>query len=196
MRCDGVTSRYSPSTTAPPGCGPSLPRERHHSQPHITRPTASRMPRASDANTKTATRNTRPSTTPTRRWISPRVGYDCASAGVVQWQNGSFPSCIRGFDSLHPLHNPESVNGRREIPGRRAGGPSAGKDENVELSRAVRLADGGSTQAAVGRSVRSDELRGESHAAGARGGVGAAPCAQQAGRVRLHPARTPYAAYR
>jgi hypothetical protein len=26
-----------------------------------------------------------------------------AEAGVVQWQNGSFPSCIRGFDSLHPL---------------------------------------------------------------------------------------------
>jgi phenylpropionate dioxygenase-like ring-hydroxylating dioxygenase large terminal subunit len=26
-------------------------------------------------------------------------------AGVVQWQNGSFPSCIRGFDSHHPLHN-------------------------------------------------------------------------------------------
>ena len=25
------------------------------------------------------------------------------SAGVVQWQNGSFPSCTRGFDSLHPL---------------------------------------------------------------------------------------------
>jgi hypothetical protein len=24
-------------------------------------------------------------------------------AGVVQWQNGSFPSCIRGFDSLRPL---------------------------------------------------------------------------------------------
>jgi hypothetical protein len=24
-------------------------------------------------------------------------------AGVVQWQNGSFPSCIRGFDSPHPL---------------------------------------------------------------------------------------------
>ncbi len=24
-------------------------------------------------------------------------------AGVVQWQNSSFPSCIRGFDSLHPL---------------------------------------------------------------------------------------------
>ena len=24
-------------------------------------------------------------------------------AGVVQWQNGSFPSCTRGFDSLHPL---------------------------------------------------------------------------------------------
>src|SRR5258705_6367949 len=28
-----------------------------------------------------------------------------ASAGVVQWQNGSFPSCIRGFDSLRPLHS-------------------------------------------------------------------------------------------
>jgi hypothetical protein len=27
------------------------------------------------------------------------------SAGVVQWQNGSFPSCIRGFDSLHPLNS-------------------------------------------------------------------------------------------
>jgi hypothetical protein len=27
-----------------------------------------------------------------------------ALAGVVQWQNGSFPSCIRGFDSLRPLH--------------------------------------------------------------------------------------------
>ena len=24
-------------------------------------------------------------------------------AGVVQWQNGSFPSCIQGFDSPHPL---------------------------------------------------------------------------------------------
>jgi hypothetical protein len=27
-----------------------------------------------------------------------------SAAGVVQWQNGSFPSFIRGFDSLHPLH--------------------------------------------------------------------------------------------
>jgi peptidoglycan/LPS O-acetylase OafA/YrhL len=26
-----------------------------------------------------------------------------SGAGVVQWQNGSFPSCIRGFDSHHPL---------------------------------------------------------------------------------------------
>ena len=26
-------------------------------------------------------------------------------AGVVQWQNGSFPSCIRGFDSLRPLQH-------------------------------------------------------------------------------------------
>src|SRR6266850_5298671 len=25
-------------------------------------------------------------------------------AGVVQWQNGSLPSCTRGFDSLRPLH--------------------------------------------------------------------------------------------
>ena len=25
------------------------------------------------------------------------------NAGVVQWQNGSFPSCTRGFDSPHPL---------------------------------------------------------------------------------------------
>jgi hypothetical protein len=25
------------------------------------------------------------------------------SAGVVQWQNASFPSSIRGFDSRHPL---------------------------------------------------------------------------------------------
>ena len=24
-------------------------------------------------------------------------------AGVVQWQNVSFPSSTRGFDSLHPL---------------------------------------------------------------------------------------------
>ncbi len=28
------------------------------------------------------------------------------AAGVVQWQNGSFPSFIRGFDSLHPLQAP------------------------------------------------------------------------------------------
>src|SRR5881275_3183729 len=34
-----------------------------------------------------------------------------ATAGVVQWQNGSFPSCIRGFDSLHPLQSvPTSVH--------------------------------------------------------------------------------------
>jgi hypothetical protein len=25
-------------------------------------------------------------------------------AGVVQWQNESFPSFRRGFDPLHPLH--------------------------------------------------------------------------------------------
>jgi hypothetical protein len=32
-------------------------------------------------------------------------------AGVVQWQNGSFPSCTRGFDSPHPLFLPMK-NGR------------------------------------------------------------------------------------
>ena len=33
-----------------------------------------------------------------------RSGYNCRSlAGVVQWQNESFPSFIRGFDSLRPL---------------------------------------------------------------------------------------------
>ena len=26
-------------------------------------------------------------------------------AGVVQWQNESFPSFRRGFDPLYPLHN-------------------------------------------------------------------------------------------
>jgi hypothetical protein len=30
---------------------------------------------------------------------------EIAPAGVVQWQNGSFPSCTRGFDSLHPLRS-------------------------------------------------------------------------------------------
>ena len=31
-----------------------------------------------------------------------------ALAGVVQWQNTSFPSSIRGFDSLHPLQADQS----------------------------------------------------------------------------------------
>ena len=35
---------------------------------------------------------------------SGRTLESAATAGVVQWQNGSFPSFIRGFDSLHPLH--------------------------------------------------------------------------------------------
>src|ERR1043166_6840087 len=35
-------------------------------------------------------------------------------AGVVQWQNGSFPSCIRGFDSLHPLHVTAPLSARPE----------------------------------------------------------------------------------
>src|SRR5690606_14158267 len=34
-------------------------------------------------------------------------------AGVVQWQNGSFPSCIRGFDSLRPLQTHSRFSGRR-----------------------------------------------------------------------------------
>jgi hypothetical protein len=32
-------------------------------------------------------------------------------AGVVQWQNGSFPSCIRGFDSLRPLQYLAEIRG-------------------------------------------------------------------------------------
>ena len=37
---------------------------------------------------------------------STRAGLEFAPhAGVVQWQNGSFPSFIRGFDSLHPLQH-------------------------------------------------------------------------------------------
>src|SRR4051812_21576203 len=39
------------------------------------------------------------------------------SAGVVQWQNGSFPSCIRGFDSLHPLHRRMIFVGADRTPG-------------------------------------------------------------------------------
>ena len=34
-------------------------------------------------------------------------------AGVVQWQNTSFPSSIRGFDSLHPLQE----GTRHQAPG-------------------------------------------------------------------------------
>ena len=34
---------------------------------------------------------------------APKFGRLASLAGVVQWQNGSFPSCIRGFDSLRPL---------------------------------------------------------------------------------------------
>src|SRR6202023_4433972 len=30
-------------------------------------------------------------------------------AGVIQWQNASFPNCIRGFDSLRPLQIFRSV---------------------------------------------------------------------------------------
>ena len=37
--------------------------------------------------------------------ITRNTGRGSSAAGVVQWQNGSFPSCIRGFDSLHPLQN-------------------------------------------------------------------------------------------
>ena len=34
---------------------------------------------------------------------APKFDRLASLAGVVQWQNGSFPSCIRGFDSLRPL---------------------------------------------------------------------------------------------
>src|SRR6266403_2173205 len=37
-------------------------------------------------------------------------------AGVVQWQNGSFPSCIRGFDSLRPLQPCASVRRKARLP--------------------------------------------------------------------------------
>ena len=61
-----------------------------------------------------------PAMIPTAYWILGHApGWRCArpqcqeeavtrenvdSAGVVQWQNTSFPSSIRGFDSPHPLH--------------------------------------------------------------------------------------------
>ena len=52
-------------------------------------------------------------------------------AGVVQWQNGSFPSCTRGFDSLHPLHDVTLVkkshgHGPTGDAGRWNGGAGAG----------------------------------------------------------------------
>src|SRR5258708_19536363 len=37
-------------------------------------------------------------------------------AGVVQWQNGSFPSCIRGFDSLRPLQPCASDQRKARLP--------------------------------------------------------------------------------
>ena len=40
-----------------------------------------------------------------------------ASAGVVQWQNGSFPSFRRGFDSPHPL----AIEGRSPLTARSVG---------------------------------------------------------------------------
>src|SRR5579872_6150543 len=47
-------------------------------------------------------RQQRPALIPARH--SRYGGYSLLGfAGVVQWQNGSFPSCIRGFDSLRPL---------------------------------------------------------------------------------------------
>src|SRR5713226_7629220 len=39
-----------------------------------------------------------------------------ATAGVVQWQNGSFPSCIRGFDSLRPLQSCACVQRKARLP--------------------------------------------------------------------------------
>src|SRR5262249_52330729 len=52
-----------------------------------------------------------------QRCVSVAIG-NCKSkienllAGVVQWQNGSFPSCTRGFDSPHPL--PPSLEAQRK----------------------------------------------------------------------------------
>lgn len=41
------------------------------------------------------------------------------NAGVIQWQNGSFPSCIWRFDSAHPLKKKKEGSlpaGRQEFP--------------------------------------------------------------------------------
>jgi hypothetical protein len=38
------------------------------------------------------------------RRTGPRWLFFIMHGGVVQWQNGSFPSFMRGFYSLHPLH--------------------------------------------------------------------------------------------
>ena len=45
--------------------------------------------------------------------LSPRRLRRWAHAGVVQWQNASFPSSKRGFDSPHPLSAPVRVLGTR-----------------------------------------------------------------------------------
>ena len=68
-----------------------------------------------------------------RRRLRGQPGADriVAWAGVVQWQNGSFPSCTRGFDSLHPLHDVTVLkqphgDGRTGDAGRWNGGAGAG----------------------------------------------------------------------
>ncbi len=45
------------------------------------------------------------------------------TAGVVQWQNTSFPSLIRGFDSPHPLYRDLPFSPRRLTDGGTLIGP-------------------------------------------------------------------------
>jgi hypothetical protein len=57
-------------------------------------------------------------------------------AGVVQWQNGSFPSCIRGFDSLRPLQHLwwQSLRRRQELQGAlKSGDPAKGCPDDIFL---------------------------------------------------------------
>jgi hypothetical protein len=49
---------------------------------------------------------------PDRERMENAAARGLQNAGVVQWQNVSFPSSTRGFDSLHPLqvvHNKELI---------------------------------------------------------------------------------------
>ena len=61
------------------------------------------------------------------------------TAGVVQWQNGSFPSFIRGFDSLHPLHVPPTTGRGRRLAGRRSGRRHAAATDAIGVSEPAQV---------------------------------------------------------